>query len=65
MNDTIVAWTYEASIHCPDCAYERFGNDLHKPTTVDREGNKLHPVFLHEEWQIEGDCCSDCKERWD
>lgn len=64
MNDTIVAWTYESDFHCPDCAYLRFGNDLHKTTTVDREGNPLHPVFFHEN-SHRGQVCSECREKLD
>ncbi len=58
---TIVAWAYEASLHCPDCAYARFGNDLHKKETRDSNGNPLHPIFSHEN-DHRGQVCDVCRE---
>lgn len=48
----IVAWTYEADIHCLDCAEERFGPPLRISGSgrelegIDSEGNQISPVFL-------------------
>ena len=58
----IIAWTYEADYHCPDCAWRRFGHALEDPDTVDREGNPLHPVFSWDEAPIDGIACGDCGE---
>jgi hypothetical protein len=49
----IVGWTYEAAVHCNDCAAVRFGTSQDKHTDsgrslqgVDGEGNDIHPLFL-------------------
>jgi hypothetical protein len=50
-NMSIAAWTYEAAVHCPDCAFARFGAALETedpwgdsyPTDI--EGNPPWPVF--------------------
>jgi hypothetical protein len=60
----VVAWTYDADIHCPDCAGKRFkssgGFDWtdENAGTVDSEGNVPHPVFACDEY--EGEHCGDC-----
>lgn len=63
----IVAYTYEAAAHCPDCAAARFGGpgvgnlDEHGvgEHARDREGNRVWPVFdLDEGWQ--GERCDTC-----
>lgn len=52
----IVAYTYEAAYHCPDCTRQRFaavplfayGNPDKNGvefTAKDNEGNPVHPVF--------------------
>lgn len=57
----IWAWTYEADIHCDDCARERFGYEaLEDPDTEDAEGNPLHPVYS---WDFERtEYCGDCHD---
>lgn len=76
MNSTdVVGYTYEASLHCPDCARERaavgllkreppleMGTDMHGLAydLVDREGNLVTPVFVSD--ATEGDRCDDCGE---
>jgi hypothetical protein len=59
---TIVAWTYEADIHCPRCARERFGDDIDEaePAPEDSEGNEVRPVFASDELSEEGEYCGTC-----
>lgn len=53
----IVAYTYEADVHCPACANNRFGQHIRYPRdangipldSTDREGNPVHPVFSTDE----------------
>lgn len=61
----VVAWTYDADMHCPDCASARFRGqedfDWADPDagTVDSEGNVPHPVFVSDEgWT--GLVCGTC-----
>lgn len=58
----VIAYTYEADIHCIPCATERWGAEaLADTATEDREGNPLHPVFGTDEW-LGGAWCGDCAE---
>ena len=68
----IIAYTYEAAMHCPACARRRFARDtlmavaacdrhgvpLH---ALDREGNPVHQVFSTDETR-EGEACDTCHE---
>jgi hypothetical protein len=52
----IIAYTYDAAMHCPDCAEERFGHqggkldELGVPMDAqDRYGNSVRPVFSTDE----------------
>lgn len=59
----IIAYAYEADIHCPSCARARFGvnpdSDSYTPSesdsnyipfnVKDNEGNTIHPVFSTDE----------------
>lgn len=64
----ILAYTYEADIHCPDCALERFPgepNDKRDYHGVpieaqDREGNTITPVFSTDEILKEDAHCGSC-----
>lgn len=62
-----IAYTYEADIHCPDCAVKRFGRDdrgLPVPAGVqDREGNEPGAVFSWTERGgdgTQGESCGTC-----
>lgn len=52
-----IAYTYEADVHCPDCARQRFPasytseSDLHgvKIDATDNEGNPIHAVMPYDE----------------
>lgn len=60
----IEAWAYEADIHCPTCARERFGRSLDDCDTVDREGNTLSPIYSWD-WSEFGSgmvACGDCHD---
>lgn len=60
----IIAYAYEAALHCPDCAYERFGENLEN--AIDNEGNEVTPIFSWNELHIDGpDSCDDCFEIFD
>jgi len=62
----IVGYTYEADLHCNDCAIARFGPVVERvegPSLqgVDNEGNEIHPIFLDQldEFDYEPHC-GDC-----
>lgn len=68
----IIAYTYEADVHCPDCTARAWaagrlignpcqGQDEHTLpySMVDREGNPTHPVFSTDE-QEHPEYCGDC-----
>ncbi len=70
----IIAYTYDADIHCPACAYRLFGpgresvpapglTDEHgiPYRTLDREGNAVHPVFSTDE--LYDTHCGDCRQQ--
>lgn len=54
-----IGYTYEADVHCLECAYARFGNTLDDPQTKDSEGNPIHAIF---EWDEDApnEVCGDC-----
>lgn len=64
----IIAWTYDADIHCLACARERFGaaldngsdSDHPGPVPLDSESNEIHPVFASDETDPAGEYCGDC-----
>ena len=71
----IVAYTFEADIHCPDCTTERTAlglltrePPLHPYTDefgltadlVDREGNPVRPVFSTDAFNVVVPHCGDC-----
>lgn len=58
MSFDVVGWAYEADVHCPNCAVERFGSKALDAGVDDNEGNEVTPIFA-------GDCeedesCGDC-----
>jgi hypothetical protein len=68
----IIAYTYDADIHCPGCAVNRFYTKEAKQAPADdvdehglllfqedREGNLIHPVFSTDELG-DLDHCADC-----
>jgi polyferredoxin len=54
----IVAYTYDAGIHCPDCAR---ADGMAKKGAIDSEGNDVHPVFASD-YTDSDQCCEDCGE---
>jgi len=54
----IIGYSYEAALHCVDCARERF--PLLPNVAFDREGNQVRPVFSTDEPGDSGDYCDDC-----
>ena len=71
----IVAYTFEADIHCPSCTAERANvglltrePPLHPYTDefgltadlVDREGNHIRPVFSTDAFGVVAPSCSEC-----
>jgi hypothetical protein len=52
-----IAYTYEADIHCPECAEKRFGPGAHG---TDREGNEVGAVAPWDETSPEGEHCGTC-----
>ena len=64
MKHKIEAWVYDAEVHCPDCALQRFGNSLADVDTVDREGNPLGTLYSWD-WTEFGSsmvACGDCHD---
>lgn len=48
-----IAYTYDADVHCPDCAFKRFGMDGNGfvPTgSTDSEGNEVGAIPPWDEW---------------
>lgn len=58
--EMIVAYAYEAALHCPSCSYKRFGEILEG--AIDNEGNLVTPVFVWQTNDYVGECCDDCFE---
>jgi hypothetical protein len=74
MINAIIAYAYEAALHCPDCTRKRHqrtpfqypaedcgpGDEHGIPwRAVDREGNRVHPVFSTSS-DADGEYCDDC-----
>lgn len=59
----IIAYAYDADLHCVDCARRAFAStdaDYIPDDAKDSEGNPINPVFdIHE--TAEGEYCADCK----
>ena len=62
----IIAYTFEAAMHCPDCTLARFRGetgtqDEHGVALfpIDREHNPVRPVFVTDE--ISETNCDTCK----
>jgi hypothetical protein len=65
-----IAYMYEAALHCPDCALERFGRDADGWITgADSEGNQIGVVPPWDETDPAGEYCDTCgvqiAEPWD
>jgi len=65
----IIAYTYEADVHCPACTKYRFGrlawmgapDECGVPeSAVDRESNPVHPVFVTDEHDFTH--CGTCRQ---
>ena len=69
----IVAYTYDADVHCPDCTERAFligqltlarpcaSDENYLPMCMtDSEGNPVHPVFSTDEHGFTH--CGDCRE---
>lgn len=54
---SVIAYTYDACVICPDCAIER---NLTKPDAVDSEGNPVGAVFSTDEEPADGIQCDAC-----
>lgn len=59
-NHDPIAYAYDADVHCPECAAERFGDKLDDPKTEDSEGNTLGVMFSWDEGSERGTYCGDC-----
>ena len=72
----IIAYTYDADVHCPDCAaHDAAAGVLRREPPlsldvdehglayglIDGEGNPVHPVFSTEEYWVYA--CGDCGAR--
>ena len=70
---TVIAYTYEADVHCIDCTRKRFYYSTWKQLPLDSDGNDIHALFSTDEW-VEYDpshlaenptqylACGDCHE---
>jgi len=61
----IIAYAYEAGLHCPDCSVKRFPRLLESAHTwiEDHEGNAITPYTLGD--AQEDDYCDDCRKPLD
>lgn len=57
----VIGYTGNADVYCPACAQEIWGNP---DNAIDSEGNKVHPVFLGDEWDYTP-VCGACLEELD
>lgn len=60
----IIGWTYEADVHCWECATRRFPKLRNDPDArlIDREGNEVRPIFEIDEGACD-EVCGDCFEK--
>lgn len=73
----IVAYAYQADVHCPDCASNdaacgiitrwpplQMGTDEHGLAfdLIDKEGNPIHPIFSTDE--VSSNYCGDCGQEF-
>lgn len=63
----IMAYAYDAALHCPECTLKHFSTDLHPITESDLDGlldsedNEVTPVFVSNADEFSStDCCDDC-----
>lgn len=58
----VVGYTYEADVHCIDCARKRFGRRLDVDGLLeDGEGKLVNVIFAGGEYPDDW-CCGDCGE---
>ena len=63
MSHEPIAYIYEASEHCPACAFLRFGRDEHgtvPEAATDREGNFIGAVFRWDAFDDRDMSCGTC-----
>ena len=61
MSHEPIAYTYEASEHCPHCTLARFGCDTaFIEEATDREGNFVHAVMPWEAFEDRAMVCGTC-----
>ena len=64
---TIIGYSYDADVHCVDCAVEEFGleegKDWVREDATDSEGNQVHPLFSTDEPDDSGWYCGDCDQQ--
>lgn len=56
---TVVGWadTEQGCVYCPDCARDRFGEDV-----ANQEIEGLHPIFaIDDDW--DDDVCDKCLQK--
>ncbi len=59
----IIAYAYEAALHCPRCtarAFEVTATALPTWTCRDRDGNEATPIYSWQQEEYVGECCDDC-----
>ena len=60
----IIAFTYDADIHCIDCTVKDFKEIMRSDREdfyKDSEGNSIHPVFSYDECVEQDWSCGDCR----
>ena len=55
-----IAFTYQASFHCVECAKERWGDDVVKGDTYDLEMNPVRAVYSFDDVREDGESCGTC-----
>lgn len=58
----VIAYQYDAGVHCIHCSREAFGVRLDDDSAVDSEGNNVHPIFDTDEVNLCGESCGTCWE---
>ena len=58
-----IAFTYQASFHCVECAKERWGDDVVQNNSYDLENNPVRAVYSFDDVREDGESCGTCL-RW-
>jgi hypothetical protein len=63
MDESIIAFTYQAAFHCVPCAVVKWGDDIIDATAnivYDDEGNQVRAVYDWDDTNTCGESCGTC-----